>query len=181
MRAATRVVRFVPTTDIAQFFERVIYAAAASRKSSTKAARAFQSVNSRSCPVLAAPPDLILTWQALGIRSLAFVMAGAVAVTFIGYKFVFRQPQPLLTAGFHLPEIKQIDRRLVLGAAFFGVGWGLSGFCPGPAITSLPLLAKGTLVFVPAMLGGMMVTRLITNTRLRAKTLVSGAGEAQMS
>ena len=120
--------------------------------------------------------DLAGSWD----PSLAFVMAGAVAVTFIGYKFVFRQPQPLLTAGFHLPEIKQIDRRLVLGAAFFGVGWGLSGFCPGPAITSLPLLAKGTLVFVPAMLGGMMVTRLITNTRLRAKTLVSGAGEAQM-
>jgi uncharacterized membrane protein YedE/YeeE len=121
--------------------------------------------------------DLAGSWD----PSLAFVMAGAVAVTFIGYKFVFRQPQPLLTAGFHLPEIKQIDRRLVLGAAFFGVGWGLSGFCPGPAITSLALLAKGTLVFVPAMLGGMMVTRLITNTRLRAKTLVSGAGEAQMS
>ena len=74
---------------------------------------------------------------------------------------------------FHLPEMKQIDRRLVLGAAIFGVGWGLSGFCPGPAITSLPLLAKGTLVFVPAMLCGMIVTRLIANTGwLQAKTLV---------
>ena len=100
--------------------------------------------------------DLAGSWD----PSLAFVMAGAVAVTFIGYKLVFRQPQPLLTARFHLPEMKQIDRRLILGAAIFGVGWGLSGFCPGPAITSLPLLAKGTLVFVPAMLCGMIVTRL---------------------
>jgi uncharacterized membrane protein YedE/YeeE len=101
--------------------------------------------------------DLAGSWD----PSLAFVMAGAVAVTFIGYKLVFRQLQPLLTARFHLPEMKHIDRRLVLGAAIFGVGWGLSGFCPGPAITSLPLLAEGTLVFIPAMLGGMMVTRLI--------------------
>ena len=121
-----------------------------------------------------------MTSQALGIRSLAFVMAGAVAVTFIGYKLVFRQPRPLLAARFHLPEMKQIDSRLVLGAAIFGVGWGLSGFCPGPAITSLPLLAKGTLVFVPAMLAGMTLTRLITNTGCQAKTLVPArAGEAQ--
>jgi uncharacterized membrane protein YedE/YeeE len=111
--------------------------------------------------------DLAGSWD----PSLAFVMAGAVAVTFIGYKLVFRQPRPLLAARFHLPELKQIDRRLVLGAAIFGVGWGLSGFCPGPAITSLPLLAKGTLVFVPAMLGGIIVTRLITNTRLRARDI----------
>ena len=56
---------------------------------------------------MADPANLAGSWD----PSLAFVMAGAVAVTFIGYKFVFRQPQPLLTAGFHLPEIKQIDRR----------------------------------------------------------------------
>lgn len=120
--------------------------------------------------------DLAGSWD----PSLAFVMAGAVVVTFIGYKFVFSQPQPLLTARFHLPDMKRIDSRLVLGAAIFGVGWGLSGFCPGPAVTSLALLAKGTLVFVPAMLGGMMVTRLLTTTSLRAKTLVSGANRAQM-
>jgi uncharacterized membrane protein YedE/YeeE len=120
--------------------------------------------------------DLTGSWD----PSLAFVMAGAVAVTFIGYKLVFRQPRPLLAARFQLPEMNQIDRRLVLGAAIFGVGWGLSGFCPGPAITSLPLLAKGTLVFVPAMLSGMILTRLITNRGLQAKTLVPArAGEAQ--
>ncbi|MFO7478973.1 MAG: DUF6691 family protein, partial [Methyloceanibacter sp.] len=80
---------------------------------------------------------------------------------------------------FHLPQIKQIDRRLVFGAAIFGVGWGLSGFCPGPAITSLPLLAKGTLVFVPAMLAGMIFARLLSNTGLRAKAVSLKAGAGQ--
>ena len=68
--------------------------------------------------------DLTGSWD----PSLAFVMAGAVAVTFIGYKFVFRQPRPLLAARFHLPEMKQIDRRLILGAAIFGVGWDSPAF-----------------------------------------------------
>ena len=109
------------------------------------------------------------------MRSLAFVMAGAVAVTFIGYKLVFRQPRPLFAARFHLSEMKRIDSRLVLGAAIFGVGWGLSGFCPGPAITSLPLLAKGTLVFVPAMLVGMTLIRLITNRGFKQKLVPARA------
>ena len=117
--------------------------------------------------------DLAGSWDA----SLAFVMAGAVAVTFIGYKLVFRQPRPLLAARFQLPVMNQIDRRLVLGAAIFGVGWGLSGFCPGPAITSLPLLAKGTLLFVPAMLVGMTLIRLITNRGFKQKLVPARAGE----
>jgi hypothetical protein len=61
--------------------------------------------------------------------------------------------------------VKDIDARLVSGAALFGVGWGLSGFCPGPAITSLPLLAKGTLVFLPTMLAGIGLARLVTQSR----------------
>ena len=93
--------------------------------------------------------------------SLAFVMAAAVAVTFAGYKIAFRRPGPVLSERFQLPAGKHIDGRIVIGPAIFGIGWGLSGFCPGPAITSLALLAKGTLVFVPAMLAGMALTRLI--------------------
>ncbi|MGD9501625.1 MAG: DUF6691 family protein [Methyloceanibacter sp.] len=92
--------------------------------------------------------------------SLIFVMAGAVAITFIGYRLVLSQEKPLLAPRFYLPEAKHIDARLVGGAALFGIGWGLSGFCPGPAVTSLPLLAKGTLVFVPAMLVGLAGARL---------------------
>jgi uncharacterized membrane protein YedE/YeeE len=93
--------------------------------------------------------------------SLLFVMAGAVVVTLVGYRLVLRAPKPVLTERFHLPAVKDIDARLVGGAALFGVGWGLSGFCPGPAITSLALLAKGTLVFVPAMLAGIALAHLV--------------------
>jgi len=93
--------------------------------------------------------------------SLLFVMAGAVVVTLVGYRLVLRAPKPVLTERFHLPAVKDIDARLVGGAALFGVGWGLSGFCPGPAITSLALLAKVTLVFVPAMLAGIALARLV--------------------
>ena len=93
--------------------------------------------------------------------SLIFVMAGAVMVTFAGYRLVLRRPRPVLAERFYLPTAKDIDARLVGGAALFGIGWGLSGFCPGPAIVSLPLLATGTLIFVPAMLAGIAVARLL--------------------
>jgi uncharacterized membrane protein YedE/YeeE len=97
--------------------------------------------------------------------SLIFVMAGAVAVTLVGYRLVLRRPKPVLAERFHLPAVKDIDARLVGGAALFGVGWGLSGFCPGPAIASLALLAKGTLVFVPTMLAGIALARLVMRAR----------------
>ena len=91
--------------------------------------------------------------------SLIFVMAGAVAVTLVGYRLALRRPRPILVERFYLPTVRDIDARLLAGAALFGVGWGLSGFCPGPAVTSLALLAKGTLVFVPAMVGGLALAR----------------------
>jgi uncharacterized protein len=94
--------------------------------------------------------------------SLIFVMLGAVVVTLIGYLFVLRRPRPLLAERFLVPSLKDIDGRLVVGSGLFGIGWGLSGFCPGPAITSLPLLAKGTLIFVPAVLIGIGLARILT-------------------
>ena len=87
--------------------------------------------------------------------SLAFVMAGAVATTWLGYRLVLARPKPAFDACFHLPGATAIDGRLLAGAAMFGVGWGLAGYCPGPAITALPLLNPATLVFVAAMLLGM--------------------------
>ncbi len=94
--------------------------------------------------------------------SLIFVMGGALVVTFAGYRLVLRRQRPFLTDGFLLPTLKDVDLRLVVGASLFGIGWGLSGFCPGPAIVSLPLLAKGTLIFIPCMLAGSAFARLIT-------------------
>jgi uncharacterized membrane protein YedE/YeeE len=99
--------------------------------------------------------------------SLAFVMLGAIAVTFAGYRLAFRRGRPLLADTLSLPSKTDIDGRLLAGAGLFGIGWGLSGFCPGPAIVSLPLLATGTLVFVPAMLAGMLLARAL-QSRLRA-------------
>ncbi|MFA6140604.1 MAG: DUF6691 family protein, partial [Hyphomicrobium sp.] len=78
-----------------------------------------------------------------------------------GYRIAFGRGKPLLADEFSLPRKGDIDAPLVIGAALFGIGWGLSGFCPGPAIVSLPLLATGTLVFVPAMLLGMLLARTL--------------------
>jgi uncharacterized membrane protein YedE/YeeE len=100
--------------------------------------------------------DLAGTWD----PSLAFVMGGAVIVTFLGYRLAFRQGAPLLADRFRLPTKTEIDVRLLWGAALFGVGWGLGGYCPGPALTALSLLAEGTLAFVPAMLVGLAFARL---------------------
>jgi hypothetical protein len=108
--------------------------------------------------------------------SLIFVMGGALVVTFAGYRLVLRRQRPLLTDGFLLPTLKDVDLRLVVGASLFGIGWGLSGFCPGPAIVSLPLLAKGTLIFIPCMLAGSALARLITQAnraRLGESTPIS--------
>jgi uncharacterized protein len=101
--------------------------------------------------------DVFGTWD----PSLAFVMAGALIVTTIGYRLAWRQPKPVLADMFDLPVSQVIDNRLLIGAATFGIGWGLSGFCPGPAVTALALLAPGTLVFVPAMLIGMGLSRRV--------------------
>jgi uncharacterized membrane protein YedE/YeeE len=110
--------------------------------------------------------------------SLILVMLGAVAVTFVGYRLVLARPRPLFAERFALPTLKEIDARLVLGAGVFGIGWGLSGFCPGPAMTSLPLLAKGTLIFVPAMLAGIGLARVVTTTSLSSGETATGQSEA---
>ncbi len=106
--------------------------------------------------------DLAGTWD----PSLAFVMAAAVAVTMVGYRIVLQRSRPLFAPAFDLPPTRAVDLRVVLGPAVFGVGWGLAGFCPGPALTSLALAAPGTLIFVPAMLAGMAIARWLTTRPL---------------
>lgn len=95
--------------------------------------------------------------------TLAFVMAGAVAVAFAGYRLAFARGRPILGGSFDLPARTRIDGRLVGGAAIFGVGWGLAGFCPGPALASLGL-GQGAWVFVAAMVAGMFLARLLPDS-----------------
>lgn len=86
--------------------------------------------------------------------SLAFVMGGAVAVTLIAFRFILKRPVPFCGDRFHLPTLKQIDSRLLWGAALFGIGWGLTGYCPGPALATVLSGNTETWLFVPAMLAG---------------------------
>ena len=88
--------------------------------------------------------------------SLAFVMGGAIAVFMPGYFLLARRRRtPILTRSFEVPNTKIIDARLLGGAAVFGVGWGTSGFCPGPAITSVATGSVGALIFVGGMAAAM--------------------------
>ena len=92
---------------------------------------------------------------------LGFVLAGAVAVTAVAFRFVLRMPQPMLSAGFRLPLTETVDWRLLLGSAIFGVGWGLVGFCPGPALAGRGGGLRDAMIFVPAMLAGSFVHHLM--------------------
>ena len=97
--------------------------------------------------------------------SLAFVMAGALAVTFLGYRLAQVQGRPWLVPEFFMPTKKDLDFPLVLGAVLFGLGWGLAGYCPGPAIAGLALAEFPTLLFVGAMLAGMLLFHVTLEER----------------
>lgn len=86
--------------------------------------------------------------------ALLFVLAGAVGVTVLLFRFVLKQPKPLLDSSFHLPANRSIDAQLLIGAGIFGIGWGLAGYCPGPALVALSSDATEALYFVPAMVVG---------------------------
>jgi len=88
--------------------------------------------------------------------TLAFVLGGAVSVAGLGYVLARRLPRPAFAPAFELPTNRRIDRPLIGGAALFGIGWGLSGLCPGPAVAALSTGALPVAVFVAAMLVGMM-------------------------
>jgi uncharacterized protein len=97
--------------------------------------------------------DLAGAWD----PSLAFVMGGAIVVGLIAFRMARTRTQALLGGAMQLPATRQIDRRLVLGGLTFGVGWGLAGFCPGPALASLATGGAKPLIFTGAMLLGMVI------------------------
>ena len=99
--------------------------------------------------------------------SLAFVMAAAIPVAAAGFGYARRRGTPLIGASFHGPAATAVDRRLVAGAVLFGVGWGLAGYCPGPALAALSLGASGAWLFVAAMLVGIGVHDLTQAIRMR--------------
>lgn len=98
--------------------------------------------------------DLTGLWD----PSLAFVMGGAILVGFFAFRIARKRAHTLLGGALHLPGATAIDTRLVLGSLIFGAGWGLAGFCPGPAIVSLGAGHPKAVVFVVAMLAGMLLS-----------------------
>jgi uncharacterized membrane protein YedE/YeeE len=108
--------------------------------------------------------DLFGTWD----PSLMLVMGSALAVTFVGYRFVLKRPAPVFDKMFHLPAKKDVDKPLLIGAAVFGIGWGIAGFCPGGAI---PALGSGNVqpfIFVIAMIAGIVATTVLRNRAPKA-------------
>ena len=101
--------------------------------------------------------DVSGPWDA----SLIFVMGAGLIVTLIGYQLIFKRTAPLFEPTFKLPTLQAIDVKLLVGAALFGLGWGLSGFCPGPAVASLVFGRSESVLFVAAMAAGMVATMQI--------------------
>tara|TARA_R110002126_G_scaffold10245_75_gene46778 strand:+ start:20588 stop:20998 length:411 start_codon:yes stop_codon:yes gene_type:complete len=93
--------------------------------------------------------------------SLALVMAAALAVYSLGYRLTIKRAAPLVASGFNLPTRQQLDKPLLAGAAIFGIGWGLTGYCPGPAIAALPAASNGTAGFVVMMVLGWFLAKKI--------------------
>jgi uncharacterized membrane protein YedE/YeeE len=100
--------------------------------------------------------DIAGTWD----PSLAFVMGGALVVTFFGYRIVLKRSKPMFGDYFHVPESKMIDRRLIGGSALFGVGWGIAGFCPGAAIPALGTGRWEVALFLAAAIAGFALRRI---------------------
>lgn len=105
--------------------------------------------------------DILGGWD----PSLAFVMLGAIAVHFLAYRLVPRLPRPLWASRWTLPTRRDVDARLIVGAVLFGAGWGLGGYCPGPALTSVASGTMSALLFTGSMLLGMWAYNLWETSR----------------
>lgn len=101
--------------------------------------------------------DVAGTWD----PSLLLVMGSALAITAVGYRFVLRRDKPVCETRFHLPTSRKLDAPLITGSALFGIGWGISGFCPGGATPALGLGETSAWVFVGSMLAGIFAARTV--------------------
>ena len=96
--------------------------------------------------------------------SLALVMLGAVGVSAVVFRLALKQPRPVFATAFQVPSRSDVDNRLIAGGVIFGLGWGLVGWCPGPAIASLALVQVESFIFLAAMIAGMLLYRLLPTT-----------------
>jgi hypothetical protein len=103
--------------------------------------------------------DLFGAWD----PTLMFVMIGAIPVYMVFHRLALRMNQPVVSDVFHWPEKKVIDGRLIIGSALFGVGWGLGGFCPGPALVSLPSGTYSVFIFVLSLMLGVFIAHRLLN------------------
>lgn len=101
--------------------------------------------------------DFAGTWD----PSMLVVMGSALVVTAIGYRLVLRRAKPVYEAKFHLPTSRKLDVPLVAGSAVFGIGWGISGFCPGGAVPALGLGEPSAWIFIGSMLAGITAARTL--------------------
>jgi len=108
--------------------------------------------------------DIAGRWDA----ALIFVLGGAVGVTIVAFRFILRRTSPLFATRFHLPQAKNIDWQLITGAIIFGIGWGISGYCPGPAIGLLASPNWELGIFVPSMLLGTLLNRAVISCKREA-------------
>lgn len=119
--------------------------------------------------------DVTGRWDA----SLALVMVGAIVVHAVLYRMIRRRSSPLFDERFHVPTRSDLDGKLVAGAALFGVGWGLGGFCPGPGLVSLGAGQGGAVVFVATMVLGMLVQHAIDHLSKRWREPSASAGGSE--
>lgn len=103
--------------------------------------------------------DIFGVWD----PSLLLVMAGALLVTMLTFRLVLKRPAPLLESQFFLSTRRQVDRPLLIGATLFGIGWGLSGYCPGPAVAGLSLMTWDPLVVLVSILAGFICQKMLAD------------------
>lgn len=115
--------------------------------------------------------DFSGTWD----PTLAVVMGGALLVTLISFRFILRRPHPVLGPRFYVPTRRDIDARLVGGAALFGIGWGLGGFCPGPGVAALGMGLWSPVVFVAGLIFGSLAFRSLQSRNPRHHIFGSSA------
>ena len=119
-----------------------------------------------------ANPEKVLGFLDIGGQwdpSLGFVMIGAIAIASVGFYASRRIKKPLLAERKHLPAQQQINGQLLVGSAVFGLGWGVAGFCPGPAVVAVGAAMSGAIIFFVAMLVGMLIFKMVNAWREQAR------------